>query len=63
MRVRMLVPITGTVESKYDGVAPGDIIEIASDARAEIWISQKMAAAVDPNTPPTGRPKDPAAHY
>jgi hypothetical protein len=59
----MLMPISGVVESIYQDVQPGDIIDVANDARAKLWISQKLAVAVDPNTPATGRPKDPAAHY
>jgi hypothetical protein len=62
-RVRMSIPIAGVVEGRYDGVKPGDVIEVDSDARAEIWIAQKLCVAVDPNTPTTARPKDPAAHY
>jgi hypothetical protein len=54
-RVKMLTPIQGTVEGRYDGVSYGDVIDIDNDARAEIWIGQKMCVAVDPNTPITGR--------
>jgi hypothetical protein len=56
-RVRMLTPIRGTVEGRYDGVAYGDIIDVDLDARAQLWIAQKMAVAVDPDTPTTGRLK------
>jgi hypothetical protein len=55
MRVKMLIPIAGVAESQYDGVQPGDIIDVALDSRAEFWISQKLAVAVAPDTPITGR--------
>jgi hypothetical protein len=63
MKVKMLIPISGVVESTYQDVQPGDIIDVAHDARAQLWISQKLAVAVAPNTPTTARLKDAAAHY
>ena len=59
----MLAPISGIVESRYDGVQPGDVIEVALDSRAELWISQKIAVAVDPNTAIRARLKDVGAHF
>ncbi len=58
----MRTGIAGTVESIYCDIKPGDIIDVNAD-RAAIWIAQKFCEAVDPNTPVTGRLKDPAAHY
>jgi hypothetical protein len=58
VRVKMLRAIMAVVEAKYVDVQPGDVIDIDLDARAEIWIAQKLAVAVDPNTPTTARLKE-----
>jgi hypothetical protein len=64
MKVKMLIPVSGVVESIYQDVQPGDVIDIPLDSRAKLWISQKLAVAVDPNTACTARPKDTSpAHY
>jgi hypothetical protein len=65
MKIKMLTPIMGTVESIYENVLPDDVIDV-DPVKAAGWISLKWAADVDQSTPITARClRDPnaRAHY
>jgi hypothetical protein len=63
MRIRMLRPIAGVVESIYENVHAGDILDI-DPVKAAGWISLKWAADVDQEAPVTAHLKGgPTAHY
>jgi len=61
MRICMKIGIAGPADG-YDSINPGEVVEIPDD-RARLWIDQKIAAAVAPDTKITGRLLDPAVRY
>jgi hypothetical protein len=63
MKITMLIPIRGIVESIYENVLPGDVIDV-DPIKAAGWVGLKWAADVDQSTPITARClRDPSAHY
>jgi hypothetical protein len=54
VKIKLLLPIRGTVESIYTDVMPGDIIDI-EPVKAAGWVELKWAAYCDPSTPVTER--------
>jgi hypothetical protein len=62
MKIKMLIPISGVVESVYQEVRAGDVLDI-DPAKAAGWIELKWAADVDQSTPiTTARLRNPTAH-